>query len=101
MSRHELVPLDQDGTIASVAIGWDRPLQTFFLQVHGRGGNVIEWRGTRIGAVPAAAPLIARAARYASVPVELEQILEADRRATEDEADGPAITMLKVAGIVR
>ena len=33
MSRHELRPLVEGGTVTRGIVGWDRPLQTFFAQL--------------------------------------------------------------------
>jgi hypothetical protein len=92
MSRHTFT--GNAGT--TVAIGWDRPLGTFFVQVlrpHRtmRGEDeVVEWQGTEPDELPTAAAAIEIAARYADLPQTLGTTLETDRLKTLGSVDGPA-----------
>ena len=57
MSRHTLQPRADRPDVAEAAIGWDRPLATFFFQAFaiadGDGEDrVLEWRGTAPGELP-------------------------------------------------
>jgi hypothetical protein len=64
----------------TVNIGWDRPLATFFVQItrphptHKGDDEIVEWRGTDDGELPA----------------ELGATLETDRMKTLGQTDGPA-----------
>ncbi|TCP97493.1 hypothetical protein C8J46_106116 [Sphingomonas sp. PP-F2F-A104-K0414] len=92
MSRHTYT--GNAGT--TVAIGWDRPLATFFVQVlrphltlKGED-DMVEWQGTEPDELPTAAAAIEIAARYADLPEDLGAKLETDRLKTLGTADGPA-----------
>lgn len=92
MSRHTFT--GNAGT--TVAIGWDRPLLTFFVQVlrphptmEGED-DMVEWQGTEPDELPTAASAIAIAARYASLPGDLGATLETDCLKTLGSTDGPA-----------
>jgi hypothetical protein len=100
MSRHELSPLPGLVDVTAVVIGWDRPLETFFLQVMGRRGGVRIWRGDRLRQLPTASSVIREASLYAAIPADLQARLQADQ---SDDAgpDGPALSALKQAGIVQ
>lgn len=81
---------------SSVAIGWDRPLATFFVQVmqphprlDGEESTYI-WRGTAPGELPTAASAIAVAREYADLPADIGAMLETDRLSTLGTFDGPA-----------
>jgi hypothetical protein len=93
MSRH--VFPGRDGA-TSVALGWDRPLNSFFAQAfrpdpeeEGEEMSFI-WRGTSPGelATPAAAIDLVRA--YADLPEDLARTLELDRLKASGTADGIA-----------
>lgn len=95
MSRYALAPLPGFGRVDRVAIGWDRPLRTFFVQVFGRSDDdgdeeMILWVGTAPGELKRVADAIALVRRYAVVPDELAERLEADHRDGHDRRDGPA-----------
>jgi hypothetical protein len=92
MSRHTFT--GNAGT--TVAIGWDRPLATFFVQVlrphptmKGEE-DMVEWQGTEPDELPTAAAAIEIAARHASLPDDLGAMLETDRLKTLGSVDGPA-----------
>ena len=93
MSRYRLEPLPDRPDVASIAIGWDRPLASFFVTVFGPrdadGEDVIvEWQGTAHDELPTAAAAIAVAARYATIPDGLSATLETDRLKTLATPDG-------------
>jgi hypothetical protein len=80
----------------SVAIGWDRPLATFFVQVlrphptmKGED-DMVEWQGTEPDELPTAAAAIEIAARYADLRETLGADLKTDRLKTLGSVDGPA-----------
>lgn len=93
MSRYDFAG---KGVASSVAIGWDRPLATFFVQVmqphpriEGEEATYI-WKGAAPGELPTAAAAIAIAAEYADLPEDLGATLETDRLKTLGTFDGPA-----------
>lgn len=107
MSRHSLQPLRGLGAIYEVAIGWDRPLATFFVIVFGvpddgddedgvaRGDHGDElspllWEGTAPGALATPEAAIALAASYAIIPDALAARLAADRELERSTPGGPA-----------
>ena len=91
MSRHVFTGLQQENT---VAIGWDRPLETFFVQVmrpdpqmEGED-EILFWKGTDLRELPTAADAIAAARPWAILPAELGATLETDRMKTLGKSDG-------------
>ncbi len=93
MSRYTLEPLDNRPDVKSIAIGWDRPLASFFVTVFGPrdadGEDVIlEWQGTAPDELPTAASALAVAARYATIPGGMGATLETDRLKTLATPDG-------------
>jgi hypothetical protein len=92
MSRHNFT--GRTGEI--IAIGWDRPLRSFFVQVSRphptRAGNsrMLEWVGTAVGELTIAAEAIDIARRYTDLPDTLAATLETDRLKTLATPDGPA-----------
>jgi hypothetical protein len=98
MSRHEF-PGKAGAT--KVMIGWDRPLETFFVQVFRRDpkrrGEEVAfiWEGCDIGEVATAGAAIRIAEPYAALPIDLYAILETDRLRTVATHDGPAQQAIK------
>jgi hypothetical protein len=92
MSRHTFA--GRAGT--TVAIGWDRPLGSFFVQVtkphpeEEGETDMLVWLGTIFGELPTAAAAIAVAASHADLPDTLGATLETDRLKTVTTSDGPA-----------
>lgn len=92
MSRHTFA--GHAGT--TVAVGWDRPLGTFFVQVSRphptlKGeSEIVAWRGTDDGELPTAAAALEVAAGYADLPADLGGTLEMDRMKTLGQSDGAA-----------
>ena len=103
MSRHELMPLPKHPNVGLVVVGWDRPLQTFYVQVHARAemmadpdeDELVVWRGTNLGELPEPADALAIASRYARIPPDLGSRLRIDRLATSASPDGVAQQRMK------
>ena len=93
MSRHQFPGLDGAST---VAIGWDRPLPTFFVHVlrphpHLAGEEeTVAWHGTAIGELRSAREAVTIASRWADLPHDLAIHLETDRLKTLGQSDGEA-----------
>ena len=98
MSRHDFTGIEPD---ISVSIGWDRPLNSFFVQVLRRHPHLdgeddtIVWHGTEPGELKSASDAIAIASRWARLPADLGRILETDRLKTLGAKDGPAQIAIK------
>ncbi|MFC0205324.1 hypothetical protein [Novosphingobium soli] len=92
MSRHELIPLPDTHAIGG-AVGWDRPLQTFFAQVY-RIENGEEtafiWEGLDFRELKTPAEALRVVAPYCALPEGLAQALEVDRLKTSGTWDGAA-----------
>ena len=91
MSRHVFTGLQSEHT---VALGWDRPLETFFVQVmrphpamEGED-EILFWKGTDLRELPTAADAIAAARAWAVLPADLGATLETDRMKTLGRSDG-------------
>ncbi|KAF2857183.1 MULTISPECIES: hypothetical protein [Sphingomonas] len=97
MSRHTFV----GPAGVSVAIGWDRPLETFYVQVSrpdpedpGERDTFV-WKGLAPGELSTAAAAIAIATPHAALPTDLGTTLETDRLQTLGSFDGPAQAAMK------
>lgn len=92
MSRYDLtIRPDVDATSATV--GWDRPLQTFFVQVRRlEDGEEISfiWEGTDYRELPRPADAIRIVEPFCEIPEDLGKRLEIDRMKTSGQADGDA-----------
>ncbi|WP_404478675.1 hypothetical protein [Novosphingobium sp. BL-52-GroH] len=99
MSRYEFPA--KEG-LSTLVIGWDRPLNTFFVQVFGpapvAGADPVEveWQGTSPCKLPTAAHALRVARIYADLPDNLGQVLETDRLSTLGIADGLAQIALRI-----
>jgi hypothetical protein len=88
MSHHDLVPRDNADRHIEIAIGWDHPLNTYFVQVldptrdEEEPGFEILWRGTSFGEILSVDDTIALVAPWAVIPANLRITLLADRNAT-------------------
>lgn len=95
MSRYELQPKSYTPRVASVVVGWDRPLNTFFAQVFMKSGvpgdepEATIWEGTELGQIQSAAEALALIDAYADVPADMAARLEVDRDNSRSQADGP------------
>lgn len=98
MSRH-VFPGAQDAT--EVAIGWDRPLQTFFVHVlrphrHLKGEQeTVVWEGTSPREIGTAGQAVTIASRWAHLPTDLAITLETDRLKTLGQSDGEHQSAIK------
>ncbi len=79
----------------TVSIGWDRPLNTFYVQVsrpdreeEGERETFV-WEGTAPGELSTATAAIAIAKPHAELPEDLATTLETDRLKTLGHFDGP------------
>lgn len=78
MSRHYISkkPLE-------IVVGWDPPLQTFFLQIldptKDEENQFVQWRGTYPDELPTTESLAAALAPYAALTPELRQQLEDEK----------------------
>ncbi len=85
MSRYELEPRDNADSPLEIAIGWDRPLNTYFVQVldpthdEEEPGFEILWRGTSFGEILSVDEAIALIVPWAEIPIDLRTILILDR----------------------
>lgn len=101
MSRHILSARTDRPEVADAAIGWDRPLNTFFASVYvkvpGKPGKTrtLICRGDYPEELPTAAAAIAIVAPHAVIPEDLEARLEADRAATIGHRDSPLQAQMK------
>ena len=92
MSRHSFAGRSGE----TVAIGWDRPLRTFFVQVSmphptkAGESKMLDWVGAEEGELTTAAEAIEIAKTYADLPDTLAATLETDRMKTLGQSDGPA-----------
>lgn len=86
MSRHRLIPHPDQPTTSFTVIGWDRPLQSIFVEIHDTGEDgedkLVTSKGTAMRELKTAAEAIAAAAPYAEIPVGLSAQLEIDRLQT-------------------
>lgn len=91
MSRHVFTGLRGH---TRIAIGWDRPLETFFVHVtrqhpRNRGEEqTLFWKGTAMRELTTAAAAIATAQPWALLPTDLGITLETDRLRTLGISDG-------------
>lgn len=94
MSRHELGPRPDSEDVLRATVGWDRPLQTFFVQVifatedEPDEGEALIWVGTEPGELLTPEAAIGIVAPHAVVPADLAVRLLADMRASIAVADG-------------
>lgn len=85
MSRHELTARDDANRHLDIVIGWDRPLNTYFVQVldptrdEEEPGFEVLWQGTSLGAILSADDAIALVAPWVDIPTDLRALLILDR----------------------
>ena len=85
MSRHELTSRDNANRHLEITIGWDRPLNTYFVQVldptrdEEEPGFEILWRGTSFGEILSTDDAIALVAPWAEISADLQALLILDR----------------------
>lgn len=97
MSRYEFPALESTGA-TTVAIGWDRPLATFYAQVFRRNSELGEdeafiWEGADYCELLKAEEAMAIIRPYAELPADLASNLEIDRLKTlgNTQPNRPAI----------
>ncbi len=95
MSRHT-VPLKPGIDATEAVVGWDRPLQTFFVQVLRKGSDAEEeteellWEGAELGQLQTPDEALRLLEPYCDVPAGLSATLQIDRLKTLANRDGPA-----------
>ena len=93
MSRH-IVPLKSDVEATEAVIGWDRPLQTFFVQVFrdndAGDDEAFIWEGTEFGEIETPEAALRFLEPYCDVPNGLSATLQIERMKTLADHDGPA-----------
>ena len=101
MSRYELQPRADASGVVGAAVGWDRPLQTFFAQVFERDADGEDhatlWIGTEPGELASPEAAIALVAVAAVIPADLASQLATDRDASVGTGDGPEQRFVKEA----
>jgi hypothetical protein len=105
LSRHNLKARPEAGHILRAVVGWDRPLQTFFVQVFTPGdeddpadpdaGEIFIWLGTEPGEIPTPEAAIATVAPFAVVPDDLAAQLRDDMARSIGQSDGPYQAAMK------
>lgn len=100
MSRRKLQPRATRPEITSIVIGWDRPLQSFFVQIHEQQPQdlepvIIVWEGTSYGAIPTPHGAIAIVEPYAEIPPTLATDLDADKTGSAQRHDGPLQQLMR------
>lgn len=99
MSRYELRALAEAVVVTRGAVGWDRPLQTFFAQLFSIDDEGEEhahvWAGTYPRELGTAEAALAVVAGDCVIPEGLAAKLETDRLASLGTGDGPAQAVMK------
>lgn len=94
MSRHSLPPRPDVSHVIRVDVGWDRPLQIFYVQIftsdeaEDEDGQVFLWLGTAPGELPTAEAVITVVRPYAIVDEGLARQLKSDMEVTRSQVDG-------------
>ncbi|RKF17739.1 hypothetical protein D6851_15895 [Altericroceibacterium spongiae] len=93
MSRYE-VPMKPEYSHLKACVGWDRPLQTFFLQVIENPDTKAEkpmlWIGTDYSELKTPKQALQYLQTFCDIPENLIQTLQIDRLKTIAREDGPA-----------
>jgi len=83
MSRHEIPAANP---AHKVIIGWDHPLQTFFVQIidreleaAGEDDKFVRWRGTHLRELYEVEDLVRTVGKYAVVTAEMRATLYGDK----------------------
>jgi hypothetical protein len=89
LSRYELTPTNPRFAGLEIAVGWDRPLTTFYGQVSrpaaGDGEDeMLLWVGTMPAEIASVEALAAALAKYVTLPADIGDRLKADRLADID-----------------
>jgi hypothetical protein len=102
MSRYT-IPAEfvTDPRVCEIVVGWDRPLKTYFIQVHVPHPNVegetrlIVHEGAHLDRPVTMEALKQIIAPFGSIPPEQEATMKADQAATISTRDGPAQVEMK------
>jgi hypothetical protein len=100
MSRHT-VPIRAGIDACEAFVGWDRPLQTYFVQVFrksdedGDEEDEILWEGVEPGQLKTPDEALRLLAPWCDIPEGLSATLQIDRMKTLANPDGPAQTQAK------
>jgi hypothetical protein len=81
MSRHEIAAKDPNH---QVFVGWDHPMQTFFVQVYDRSkagtdAELINWRGTRLREIYEVDNVRSAVGRFAELTADMASTLYGDK----------------------
>ena len=93
MSRRDIPIKDGERRAVRAVVGYDRPLETFFVQVFETDADGEEdaflWQGTFPGELPTPRSAIALIEPFCDVPADLAAALETDRLKTLAQQDSP------------
>ena len=100
MSRYSLRPLATRADLFELALGWDAGLGTFFATVFGTPCGNLEPDvrlafGTTPREVVEVGDILATAARFAELRVDLARQLQRDRDSRHHDPDCPAVRLLE------
>lgn len=101
MSRHDLKPKPDQPHVIKAAVGWDRPLQTYFAQVffvtddEPEEDEALIWFGTTPGELLSAEAAIAIVEPHAVVPAALANQLDMEMRNAVGAKDGKCQVAMK------
>ena len=102
MSRYEL-PAENihDPNVTAIVVGWDRPLKTFFIQVHvphptyeGETRTVLH-EGCDLDKPVTMDEIKTMISPYGSVPPEIEEAMKSDQSNSISQVDGPEQARMK------
>lgn len=92
MSRHA-IPLKPGIDATEAVAGWDRPLQTFFVQVLRRTEDgedeILLWEGAEYGEIKTPAAALRLLEPWCDIPDSLSATLQIERMETLAASDGP------------
>ena len=93
MSRHA-IPLKPGSDATEAFVGWDRPLQTFFVQVLRRTDDgeddILLWEGADYGEIKTPAEALRLLEPWCDIPDGIAATLQIERMKTLANRDGPA-----------
>lgn len=102
MSRYEIPQSSiTDARVSEIIVGWDRPLRTFFVQVHTPAQNddedtqLLLHEGCDINRPLSIHQLKVLLSPYATLPEDIENAMKRDQGTTISTVDGPSQQALK------
>lgn len=102
MSRYKIpASVITDTRVSEIIVGWDRPLRTFFVQVHTPDPDeegetmLLLHEGCDIDRQLSMHDLKVLLSPYASLPPEIEQAMKCDQSGSISQVDGPSQRHLK------